>query len=143
MRIDVFTLCDFADLESEPKMNIDGIFNTIWSPKVPVTYDSFVLAAILRFDHIEEVRKEILLTIVDSDGKSISPYMPTSPLRREMFVPRSSRSKGTLQMAVSIPEITLTHFGEYSVSLVVDGRQEVSIPLYVEQDVDCAEITTT
>lgn len=128
MRVSVFTMCDFARAEG-PKMNIIGTFNTIWAHKAPVVYPLCALAAILRFERIEEGSKTLRISFIDTDGK---PVMPTiSPQLNVQF--SGSQSEATVQFAVVMQQINLPRFGEYSIDLAVDGRQEASTPLYVVQ----------
>jgi hypothetical protein len=128
MKVSVFTLCDYARAEGE-KMNIIGTFNTIYANQAPAVYPLCALAIIMRFEKIEEGPKTVRISLIDSDGK---PVMPT--LNAQLNVQFSSAtSEATVQLALLIQQISLPRFGEYSIDLAVDGRQEASTPLYVQQ----------
>jgi hypothetical protein len=128
MRVSVFTLCDYARAEG-PKMNIIGTFNTIYSNQAPVVYPLCALAVIMRFERIEEGQKTVRISFIDSDGR---PVMPT--LDAQISVRFSSdESEATVHLALLIQQTSLPRFGEYSIDLAVDGRQEASTPLYVKQ----------
>jgi hypothetical protein len=128
MRVSVFTLCDYAKAEGQ-KMNIIGTFNTMFASQAPIKYPLCALAAILRFEKIEEGAKTVRISFIDTDGK---PVMPT--LSQQLNVQFSGvQSEATVQFALVMQQINLPHFGEYSIDLAVDGRQEASTPLYVMQ----------
>lgn len=128
MRVSVFTLCDYAKAEGQ-KMNIIGTFNTIFASEAPIVYPLCALAIILRFEKIEEGAKTLRISFIDTDGK---PVMPTlSPQLNVQF--SGAQSEATVQFALVMQQINLPRFGEYSIDLAVDGRQEASTPLYVMQ----------
>jgi hypothetical protein len=129
MNVDVFTLCDFAQNTPGNKMNIVGTFNRIFARQIPAVHPLCALAVLMRFQQIEQGTKNIRVSIIDSDGRPVVPILEAqlnvqiSPNELDASVP----------LAVVIQQISLPRYGEYSVDLAVDGRQEASIPLYVLQ----------
>jgi hypothetical protein len=117
MKVSVFTLCDFARAEGS-KMNIIGTFNTVWSHQAPVVYPLCALAAILRFERIEEGPKTLRISFIDADGNSIMPTL--TPQFNVQFT--AAQSEATVQFALVMQQINLPRFGEYSIDLAVDGR---------------------
>ena len=129
MNVDVFTLCDFAQNTPGNKMNIIGTFNRIFARQIPAVHPLCALAVLMRFEQIEQGTKNIRVSIIDSDGR---PVVPT--LEAQLNVQISpNESDASVPLAVVIQQISLPRYGEYSVDLAVDGRQEASIPLYVLQ----------
>lgn len=129
MNVDVFTLCDFAQNTLGNKMNIVGTFNRIFARQIPAVHPLCALAVLMRFEQIEQGTKNIRVSIIDSDGRPVVPI-----LEAQMNVQISpNESDASVPLAVVIQQISLPRFGEYSVDLAVDGRQEASIPLYVLQ----------
>ncbi|SRR5258708_30834916 len=129
MHVEILCLCDYAKGEQNGKLNILGVFNQMQAPKEPVGYPLFSIAARLRFERNEAGPKTITLSFVDWDGKKVIPDL-NAQLQVQMG---PEDPTATLNFAVIIPQISLPHFGEYSVDLAVNGRQEASIPLYVRQ----------
>jgi uncharacterized protein DUF6941 len=128
MKVNVFALCDFAKAEG-PKMTIVGTFDSVFAYQAPAVHPMCALACIIRFEKIEEGNKNIRISFIDSDGKSIMPTLNFQiPLR---MAPEESSS--IAQIAVLIQQINLPRFGEYSIDLAVDGRQEASLPLFLRQ----------
>jgi hypothetical protein len=129
MNIDVFTLCDFAQNTPGNKMNIVGTFNRIFARQIPAVHPLCALAVLMRFQQIEQGTKNIRVSIIDSDGRPVVPI-----LEAQLNVQISpNESDASVPLAVVIQQISLPRYGEYSVDLAVDGRQEASIPLYVLQ----------
>ena len=129
MNVDVFTLCDFAQNTPGNKMNIVGTFNRIFARQIPAVHPLCALAVFMRFEQIEQGKKNIRVSIIDSDGRPVVPI-----LEAQLNVQISPKeSDASVPLAVVIQQISLPRFGEYSVDLAVDGRQEASIPLYVLQ----------
>ena len=129
MNVDVFTLCDFAQNTPGNKMNIVGTFNRIFAKQTPAVHPLCALAVLMRFQQIEQGTKNIRVSIIDSDGRPVVPI-----LEAQLNVQISPKESDTsVPLAVVIQQISLPRFGEYSVDLAVDGRQEASIPLYVLQ----------
>ena len=129
MNVDVFTLCDFAQNTPGNKMNIVATFNRIFARQIPAVHPLCALAVLMRFQQIEQGTKNIRVSIIDSDGRPVVPI-----LEAQLNVQISpNESDASVPLAVVIQQISLPRYGEYSVDLAVDGRQEASIPLYVLQ----------
>ena len=129
MNVDIFTLCDFAQNSPGNKMNIVGTFNRIFAKQTPAVHPLCALAVLMRFQQIEQGTKNIRVSIIDSDGRQVVPTM-NAQLNVQI---NPNESDASVPLAVVIQQISLPRFGEYSVDLAVDGRQEASIPLYVLQ----------
>ena len=129
MNVDVFTLCDFAQNTPGNRMNIVGTFNRIFARQIPAVHPLCAIAVLMPFQQIEQGTKNIRISIIDSDGRPVAPTLDA-----QLNVQISpNESAASVPLAVVIREISLPRFGEYSVDVAVDGRQEASIPLYVLQ----------
>jgi hypothetical protein len=129
MNVDVFTLCDFAETAPGNKMTIVGTFDSIAARQAPVVHPLCALAILMRFEQIEQGNKNIRVSIIDSDGRAI---MPTLNAQLNVQI-RPNESDASVPLALVIQQLRLPRFGEYSIDLAVDNRQEASIPLYVRQ----------
>jgi hypothetical protein len=129
MKVEIFTLCDAATADPTGKLNILGSFDHIFGAQAPITYPLCALAVKMRFEKIEEGLKRIALSFIDADGKSV---MPT--LNAQIMVQVApNETTATVPLSLIMQQINLPHFGEYSMRLAVDGRQESDIPLFVRQ----------
>ena len=126
MKIELFTLCDAAT-DSGGKLNILGSFDHIWAKEIPAIHPFCAIAIKIRFARIEEGNHRLKITIADADGKLVIPGLDAALASR---IP-SYDSTVAANVVLLIQKIKFEQFGEYTVDLAIDGRQEGSIPLYV------------
>jgi hypothetical protein len=131
MKLEIFALCDAAT-EGGGKLNILGSFDHIWASSEPITYPLCAVALKVRFSRIEEGNHRLKLTFADADGKLVMPSVDASVAIRFS----SDEATVTGNIILNIQQIKLEKFGEYTLDVAIDGRQEGSIPLYVRQRTD-------
>jgi len=127
MKVEIFTLCDAATVDTGGKLNILGSFDRLNATQVPVVHPQCSLAIKLRFERLEEGKKRLRLAFVDSDG---APVMATIDAATEVQV-KGNDSTATVSLALNIQQLKIPKFGDYSIDLAVDDRHEASIPLSV------------
>jgi hypothetical protein len=127
MRVEIFTLCDAATVDAAGKLNILGSFDRLNAREVPAVHPQCALAIKLRFEPVEEGQKRIRIAFIDADGADV---MPTLDATAEVRF-RPEDPTVTVPLALSIQQLRLPRFGEYSIDLAVDDRHEKSIPLFV------------
>jgi hypothetical protein len=128
MKVEIFTLCDAATSDSGGKLNILGSFDRLNAASIPVTHPLCALAIKMRFEKLEEGQKRIGISFIDSDGTAV---MPTLNAQTQVTFPPDETSV-TACLVLQIQQLKLPNFGEYSIDLAIDGRQEASIPLFVK-----------
>ena len=133
MKLEIFTLCDAAT-DSHGKLNILGSFDTLWAKEEPISHPACAIAIKMRFARIEEGNHRIKLTFANADGKLVMPAIDSSIAVRL----RPEDVSTTTNLVLNIQQIKLERFGEYTIDLGVDGRQEGSIPLYVRKHPEAA-----
>jgi hypothetical protein len=129
MKVEIFTLCDFASVDASGKMNVLGSFDRMNALQAPIIHPLCALAIKCRFEKIEEGPKRVRVSIIDTDGRLVMPMLEA----QTQIALGPDSSTATAQLVLIIPQIKLPSFGEYSIDLAVDGRQEASTPLYVKQ----------
>lgn len=127
MNVEIFAICDAATASG--KLSLVGVFDAIMSATEPVTHNACTLAVRMRFEKIEEGKKELRIAIVDIDGNEVFPTLRTNI---EVQV-RPTVSSATVQIVVQIQQLKLPRFGEYQIDLAIDGRVEKSIPLFARK----------
>jgi hypothetical protein len=129
MKVELLSLCDFAQAEPTGKMNLLGTFDRIFAKEAPVARTVFAVAARLRFEAHEEGARTVALSFIDSDGQRVMPL-----LRAQFNVKvQPNESSATLNYVMVIPSIKFARFGDYQIDLAVDDKVEATIPLYVRQ----------
>jgi hypothetical protein len=128
MKVELFVVADYAANQGG-KLTIVGVFDTIVGPNFPIVHASCSVAVKIRFEKIEEGSKRVRLTLTDADGKPVLPSMDI-PLEVQM---NDDNYTCTREIVGNINGMKFEKGGEYSFDLVIDGRHEASVPLFVRQ----------
>jgi len=124
--VDFAFICDYAEVSN--KINALGIgFDTIFATKVPIKHRSFTLVFKLRANIVEAGEKNIRISLIDEDGKNIIPDMNAKiAINRP---PEGLESKA--QIAIGFDNVEFPKYGSYSLHVVVEGTDMISIPIRV------------
>ncbi len=128
MQVEVFAICDAATSDSG-KLNILGAFDTIWVRQFPAVYPHCAVAVKMRFEAIEKGDHAMVTRLIDEDGKNV---LPPATGSFTMNMPENQRSAST-DVVLNIQGLNLSKPGEYALELAVDGRSEISLPLFIRQ----------
>ena len=121
-------LCEAANASGN-KLNLLGVFNEVLATKEPIQTPPYALATRIRFSKNEEGPKAIQLAIADSArGQPVF----TVDVRAEVHS-KPDELSANIQIVGTLPPLSLPHFGEYAIQLLIDGRVEKSIPLNVKK----------
>lgn len=126
MNVQIATLCDAANADSNGKLNVLGTFDQIFSQTEPLVCPSCTLVVKLQFERIEEGAKVLRILFVDDDGKEVFPAI-TSNI--QVTIQPEIRTSN-VQIVGTIQQLQLPHFGEYTIDVALDGIIVASIPLY-------------
>jgi len=126
---EILTLCFAARPGAQGEINILGATDMILVQQFPIAISCFIVGK-LRFQKVEEGMKEIKFSIIDSDGNELQP--PPPPQQIQIQIPPGAASAGAA-IVVGIPNLHIPRPGEYEVNLAVNGRQEMTIPIFVRQ----------
>ena len=129
MNIELFVLCDAAT-DQQGKLNILGAFDSLWAKTVPVSHPQCAVALRIRFSKIEAGEHNIKINVIDEDGQSV-----VSPFETKVNVGFANIKVTSVaaNMILNLHGLKFQKFGEYSIDLAIDGRQEASLPFYVNQ----------
>ena len=127
MNIQVAVLCDAAT-DDNGKLNLLGAFDTIFTQALPATHPQCSIALRVTFGHEDEGARQIRLTFMDADGRSI---MPDIPLPVDVVLPPDSHF-GTRNFIVNIQQLKFELPGLYSIDVSLDGKPQSSVPLLVK-----------
>jgi hypothetical protein len=126
---EILTLCFAARPGLQGELNILGATDMILVPQFPVAISCQIVCK-LRFQKIEEGLKEIKFSIIDSDGKELQP--PPPPQQIHIQIPSGAPS-ASAAIVVGIPSLQIPKAGEYEIGLAINGRQEMTVPVFVRQ----------
>lgn len=129
MKVELFALCDAAT-DYQGKLNLLGAFDSIWAKQMPAVHPFCAVALRIRFMKIEEGEHKVKISIVDGDGKSVVNPVEAGVNIQFKNTPLSSIATN---MILNLQGLKFPVYGEYSIDLAIDGRHEVSLPLYVNK----------
>jgi hypothetical protein len=127
MTTEMLTLCFAARPSPNGEINILGATDIIFVPQFPIAISCNIVAKI-RFRKIEEGLKEIKFTIIDSDGNQVQPAPPAQQINIQIPAGASSASAA---IVVGMHNLQIPKAGEYEIGLAVNGRQEMTVPVFV------------
>jgi len=128
MRIEVFSLCDAATVHGG-KLNMLGVFDTIWTRTIPTVHSQCAIALRIRFDAIEEGEHKVLVNFVDADGKHIIPS--ANGIIKINF--HEKQRSGSANLIFNIQGLKIEKCGEYAIDLAIDDQSKASLPLFVRE----------
>ena len=126
LRVEVFTLCEFARDEGRGRCTIVGTFDRIAVPAFPTTL-RFDVVIRLRFAICHELQHSIAFHIVDPDGRPARPPME-GPLTLEPFEDHHSQ---VVYGMLRLTDWVAQHPGEYGIDLYVDRHFQARLPLVI------------
>jgi len=126
MKIELFTVCDFA-ADYAGKLTVVGSFDCLNARQVPFAHHHFCVAVKMRFEKIEEGRKQLRFSLSDADGHAVIAPME---MLIDVKMPGDILSL-PMNIIASVGGMKFARFGEYSVDLAINGRLEASTPLFV------------
>jgi hypothetical protein len=129
LKVELFVLCDAAT-DYQGKLNLLGTFDSIWAKQMPAIHPQCAVALRIRFLKIEEGEHKVKISIVDGDGKAV--VRPIEAGVNIQFKNTLLTSMAT-NMILNLQGLNFPVYGEYSIDLAVNGRHELSLPLYINK----------
>ncbi len=126
VEVDLAVIADAANVSQEGKLNILGVFDTIWAREFPCRHGAMVFILRVRADFTEQGSRQLQVRLMDADGAQL--FKAEGPLQVPAGVPGRA-AKPHLIMGLS--GISFPKPGDYSFEVIVDGHHMTSVPLYV------------
>lgn len=126
MNVEVFVICDAAT-ESGGKLNLMGIFDTIFTEKVPAMHLFCSIAARIRFTKSDEGEHKVSIEIEDDKGEAIIPkFEETLPVIVE------ENETPTSNIIVNVQGLRVNNYGIKTAKLTLDDNAIASFPIFVK-----------
>ncbi|MCL4553863.1 MAG: hypothetical protein M1617_07190 [Actinobacteria bacterium] len=127
MQVTLAVLADWAATTDQGKLVIAGVFETINAPALPATHPMMALALRLAADPGESSNHRLTLRLVDPDGDEVIPALDGDISFGEIHPQEGGRA----QVILNMPGVLFSKAGAHSLEVLVDGRLEHSIDLFV------------
>lgn len=128
MDIQIATLCDYA-ADYNGKMVINGTFDTLAAPSMPVVHPQCCLALRLCITPEDAGHHKFSVNIINADGMSIDEKMPIvadMPIELPETVPFMTRN-----LILNLQGLRFPEDGIYSIDICVDDELQSRIPLRI------------
>jgi hypothetical protein len=127
MEVDLAVVADAANVSQEGKLNILGIFDTIWGSHFPLRHGTMVFVVRVQGQFTEQGEHRLELRLMDADGAQI--FKAEGPLHIAGGRPgRPVRP----HIILALNGVVFPNAGDYSFEVLIDGRPKRSVPLYVQ-----------
>lgn len=128
MQPELFVLCDAAT-DSQGKLNVLGVFDTIFAVSLPALHPQCAIAGRIRFEQPEGGEHSFKLTVFDGQGKPLLP-----PFEGKVQVKFEKPDQpARLNLIVSVGGLKFESYGPHSVELEIDGTRAANMPFYVSK----------
>ncbi len=128
MEIDLAVVADAANVSQEGKLNILGVFDTIWARELPFRHASMVFVLRARADFTEQGQHQLEVRLIDADGGQL--FKAEGPLVVPGGVPGRALKPHVI---LGLAGVNFQKSGDYSFEVIVDDQHLKSVPLYVMQ----------
>ena len=129
MRIPFAVIADGANVSREGKLNILGVFDTLYAKSFPVTHPEMKLVMRVEASGAEAGSKHAIeVKLMDSEGGAVL------GMKAEV-IPRGVPEGKPLRMEqiVSLHNVTFKAPGRYRFSILVDNDEKATVPLTVNE----------
>jgi len=129
MQVPFAVIADGANISREGKLNILGMFDTIYARAFPVTHAEMKLVLRIEAAPSEAGKKHLVeIKLVDEAGQSVLGMKAT-------VVPRPAPHGRTLRMdqVLSLRNVTFKKPGKYFFSVLIDDEQKAAVGLRVAE----------
>lgn len=131
MQTKLALLAEYASITTDGKLNILGIFDSINSQTFPAGIPIFFVVVSFDAGAAEfGTQKHIEVLLFDQDGAK-----ELLRLEQTATVPSAPRAglRSKLNLVNGIAGLGFTKAGSYQFSVLIDGREETTIPLFVNE----------
>ncbi|MGH7545524.1 MAG: DUF6941 family protein [Gemmatimonadota bacterium] len=126
MEVDLAVVADAANVSQEGKLNVLGIFDTIWGSRFPLRHGSMVFVVRVEGAFTEQGNHRLELRLMDADGAQI--FRAEGPLRLAGGTPGRPIKP---HLILGLSGVVFPAAGDYSFEILIDGAHKRSVPLYV------------
>jgi|SRR5215212_5118170 len=128
MNVPIALLADYANVSSDGKLNVMGVFDRIWSSSFPAVHLQMQLVLRLSVTAAERGQtKRIEIVLMDADGIVIN------RLNGEIAIPEDAPLQAAFNQIITIQTQPFPHPGDYRFTILVNGEPKADIPLRLEQ----------
>ncbi|MDD5281840.1 MAG: hypothetical protein PHC37_04280 [Candidatus Omnitrophica bacterium] len=128
MKVLVAAVADHAWVENGC-LSLCRAFDSINVDKFPYVIPRMSVALRLLINRLEAGEHKLNISLADADGQKLM----NSDIKINFQFPQSPVPEASFSFALNGQNVTFGQPGDYVVNILVDGRVEASVPLYVRE----------
>jgi len=118
-------IADYVNETKDSKLNVLGIFDTVFAPSFPATHAQLQLVVSIEFAAAEcGTERELTVDFVDQDGRSV--VRTSQPFTLPPGIGADRLIHNSILLVQGLP---LPHEGMFEFFVLVDNNQLVTVPL--------------
>ncbi len=129
MKVLIAAVCDHAWVENGC-LSVFRAFDSINAVSFPFTLSRISVALRLLIGRSDYGGHKLLIVLADSDGKRLM----NSEIKINFQPPQDSMPEASFPFALNGQNIIFPKPGDYSVDILIDGKVEANVPLYVREN---------
>ena len=127
MQIRIAALADYTNLTDNGKLNIMGIFSTIYATAVPAVHQQMQFVLQLAFEPNETGERTIRIVLQDADGRQIL------SVEGSLNIPHPENPERVIiNQVVGLHNVLFPRYGSYEFVIEVDGE---AVPAQIPLDI--------
>ena len=126
MEVDLAVVADAANVSQEGKLNILGVFDTIWAREFPFRHAAMVFVLRVRADLADQGTHQLEIRLMDADGAQL--FKAEGPLKVPGGLPGRPIKPHVI---MGLSGVSFPRPGDYSFEVLIDSRHLRSVPLWV------------
>ena len=130
IKVNYFHFCDAANIDSNGKVSILGIFDRMFFQTLPSKYPKFTVVFNVGFQELSQVKNELEIKIFDSQEKEI---ILKTPIKITFQIENTKLKKeGNFNVILDILNIELKSFGTHKAVVYFNQKEIANKKLLVE-----------
>lgn len=126
MHVTLF-FCENANTGADGKLNVQGIYNELYSADFPAKQDRVTLAGIIEWDRDDHGQQTFKIDIVDPDNQSIF----TIDANSEIEVRSETRPPAISHLIFPLENLVFTQVGQYRTVMTLENEKIPGPSLYL------------
>ncbi len=132
MKVLYSVIAEDAELRSDGRMDVHGIFHELYARGFPARQDRLALVTTIEWDAAERGAIDFSVNLLDPDRSPVLTINAQTQVEDQYAVHRPART----QMAIPIDDLVFPAAGAYEFQLTVGDVKQPLAPIYLIEDPD-------
>ena len=130
MKVLYSVIAEDAQLRSDGRMDVHGIFHELYAPGFPAQQERLTLVTTIEWDASERGAIDFSVNLLDPDRSPVLTINAQTQVEDQYAVHRPART----QMAIPVDNLVFPRAGAYEFELTVGEVKQALAPIYLIED---------